>query len=485
VNGVNVLDVVLKARLLAEKIRREDPLLFYNNPPATLLHEKQVLFHKCDKKNRWNFGGNRTGKTVCGAVEAVWFARGNHPYKAVSGATEGWVVSLTNEVQRDVAQKEILKWLSTDWIVSASARRGRVDDLSNCVLDYLIIKNVHGTNSRISFKACEQGRAKFQGTSQNWIWFDEEPPEDVYQECLMRVFDNGGYIWGTMTPLLGLTWVYDKIYKNENGNPEVWWQALTWEDNPYLPPDEVELMIASMPEKEREARQYGKFINSASALFGDFDAGVHIVPEFSYSRDYRFYMSIDYGFDMLACLWFTVDVSGVVTVFDELHIPNLMISEAAERILEKERFHLKLFGRALIKYTRYCPPDFNKRSNDTGREIWRVFGEHGVYFVKSVNARREGWMACRELFRVRGAAAGIYILVDCKVLIEHINKAVVDPDDPDDMLDDSERTHYISHILDAFRYFAVMYYGKPVVAVRESDLSRLKRKMRKQRRVAV
>lgn len=68
-------------------------------------HEKQIAFHKCHKKNRWVFGGNRTGKTECGAVETVYLARGCHPYRKVEKATEGWVVSLSRQVQRDVAQR--------------------------------------------------------------------------------------------------------------------------------------------------------------------------------------------------------------------------------------------------------------------------------------------------------------------------------------------------------------------------------------------
>ena len=48
---------------------------------GSLVHEKQILFHKCQKRNRWVFGGNRSGKTECGAVEAIWLARGIHPFR--------------------------------------------------------------------------------------------------------------------------------------------------------------------------------------------------------------------------------------------------------------------------------------------------------------------------------------------------------------------------------------------------------------------
>ena len=79
-----------------------DALFNYNR---VVRHEKQIAFHKCRKRNRWVFGGNRTGKTECGAVEVVYFARGCHPYRENRRDTFGWVVSLSRQVQRDVAQK--------------------------------------------------------------------------------------------------------------------------------------------------------------------------------------------------------------------------------------------------------------------------------------------------------------------------------------------------------------------------------------------
>ena len=108
------------------------------------LHKKQIEFHKDQSRIRWVFGGNRTGKTVAGAVETVWFARGNHPYRTISKPMKGWVVSLTNEVQRDVAQKEILRWLEPSWIKKIVARRGEADDPKNAILDFIVVKSQSG-----------------------------------------------------------------------------------------------------------------------------------------------------------------------------------------------------------------------------------------------------------------------------------------------------------------------------------------------------
>ena len=102
----------------AEIKRREesDNLLRYNT--GDKIHLKQVAFHKCTKRNRWVFGGNRSGKSECGAAEVVYLARGNHPYKPnKKEGVEGWVVSLSRQVQRDVAQQKILHYLNPKCIV--------------------------------------------------------------------------------------------------------------------------------------------------------------------------------------------------------------------------------------------------------------------------------------------------------------------------------------------------------------------------------
>jgi hypothetical protein len=163
-------------------------------------HLKQIEFHKCKKRNRWVFGGNRSGKTECGAVEAVYLARGIHPYKENKKSVDGWVVSLSREVQRDVAQRKILSYLNPDWIediVMQSGKRGFPD---GGVIDYIKIKNISGGVSTIGFKSCDQGREKFQGTSLDFVWFDEEPPKEIYIECKMRILDREGELFGKMTP---------------------------------------------------------------------------------------------------------------------------------------------------------------------------------------------------------------------------------------------------------------------------------------------
>ena len=182
--GIKKIEEVLSARL------GENKLASYNT--GRKRHKKQIAFHKCKKRNRWVFGGNRSGKTECGAVEAVYMARGIHPYRKNRKDVFGWVVSVSREVQRDVAQKKILSYLNPSWIEDITMISGSRGSPEYGIIDQIRIKNVFGGISVIGFKSCDQGREKFQGSSLDFVWFDEEPPEDIYYECRMRVLDKKG-----------------------------------------------------------------------------------------------------------------------------------------------------------------------------------------------------------------------------------------------------------------------------------------------------
>jgi len=74
------------------------------------------------------------------------------------------------------------------------------------LLDNATVRHVSGGVSTVGFKAYSQGREKWQGPTRDWIWFDEEPPMDIYIEGLTRtnaVPDARG--WITFTPLLGMS----------------------------------------------------------------------------------------------------------------------------------------------------------------------------------------------------------------------------------------------------------------------------------------
>ena len=67
------------------------------------------------------------------------------------------------------------------------------------------IRHVSGGSSLLAFRSFDQGREAFQGTEQDVVWLDEEPPLPVYTECLMRTMTTDGLVMLTFTPLLGMS----------------------------------------------------------------------------------------------------------------------------------------------------------------------------------------------------------------------------------------------------------------------------------------
>lgn len=331
----NELKIDLISAMLELKRRKNTKLAKYNS--GEIKHEKQLAFHKCIKRNRWVFGGNRSGKTECGAVEAIWLARGIHPFKENKPNVSGWVVSLTSKVQKEVAQDKILSYLDSSWIEDIVMSSGKKTSPDFGVIDTIIIKNVFGGLSKISFKTCEEGREKFQGTSLDFVWFDEEPPKEIYFECLMRVIDKKGEIFGTMTPLKGLTFVYDEIYLNAHNDPEVWCEFMEWGDNPYLSADEIARLSGSLSNSELEARRFGRFSDvSNSIVYPEFDESVNVVEPFNVPHEWYDKISIDPGLhNPLSCHFYAVDYDGNIYVIDEHYKANTTIEEHARVIKEK------------------------------------------------------------------------------------------------------------------------------------------------------
>lgn len=327
----NIIHKLKKIENLLQERQEKDKLAKYNT--GNLVHKKQMEFHKSNKRNRWVFGGNRSGKTECGAVEAIWLARGIHPFRKNKKNMSGWVVSLSRQMQRDVAQQKILQYLNPMWIEEIVMLEGRKSSANYGIIDYIIIKNIFGGESKIAFKSCDQGREKFQGASLDFVWFDEEAPLDIYQECRMRIIDRKGDIFGTMTPLKGLTWVYDEIYLNKNNDDEIWFIFMEWADNPFLDKDEISYLSSTLSEDELQSRRYGKFIHNGGMVYSEFDVNTHVIEPFNVPIEWYDNISIDPGLNNpLSAHWYAEDFDGNIYVIAEHYEAKQTVEYHAEKI---------------------------------------------------------------------------------------------------------------------------------------------------------
>jgi len=419
---MRINELLTKIKMIDKELsvrKAKNRLLEYNS--GKIIHQKQLLFHKSTKRNRWIFGGNRSGKSQCGAVETVWLARGIHPFRKNKANVEGWVVSLSQQVQRDVAQQKILYYLNPDWIQEVVMLSGRKSSLNNGVIDYILIKNIFGGVSKIGFKTCDQGREKFQGTSLDFVWFDEEPPRDIYIECKMRVMDKCGDIFGTMTPLKGLTWVYDEIYLNSNEDKEIFVIQMEWADNPFLKKEEIDAMTKTLGASEVESRRYGKFNAESGLVYQEFEPDVHIIEPFSVPKEWYDNISIDPGLhNPTSCHWYAVDYDGNVYVIAEHYEAGQNIDYHAKVIKQKcENLGWQKrngnFIEALID------PAANQRTLSSEKTVSELFYDNGILVNTKVNKDLfTGISRVKSYLRNGNNEVRLYIFNTCVNMIREI-----------------------------------------------------------------
>ncbi len=418
-------DIVEKLRKI-KAIERElagrkarDYLARYNQ--GEKVHQKQLAFHRCKKRNRWVFGGNRSGKTECGAVESVYMARGVHPYRENRKDVCGWVVSLSQQVQRDVAQKKILRYLRRDWIEEIVMLTGRKDAPESGVIDFIRVKNVFGGVSVIGFKSCDQGREKFQGASLDFVWFDEEPPEDIYLECRMRVLDRKGDIFATMTPLKGLTFVYNEIFLNRKNDPEVWYEFIDWSDNPYLDENEVQMLEGCLDERTLQSRKYGRFGASEGLVYPEFDESIHVIDPFTLPKEWQDNISIDPGLNNpLSAHWYAVDFDDNVYVVYEHYEAGRDIDYHAEQIQKIcDRLGWKRDGQGRV---RALIDSASKQRTLSGvKSVAELFYERGILVNPDVEKDLfSGIARVKSYLNSKNGLPNLYIFRNCTQLISEL-----------------------------------------------------------------
>lgn len=206
--------------------------------------------------------GNQLGKTVAGGFEAAMHATGLYPDwwegRRFDRPTVGWAAGVTGETVRDSVQR-ILMGRSTETgqgaipaakIADTTTARGVAE-----LLDTIQVKHVSGGTSLITFKSYEKGREKWQAETLHWLWFDEEPPEDIYTEGVTRTNATGGLTWMTFTPLKGMSAVVKRFLMEKAPHRSV--TTMTIDDAEHYSPEDRARIVAGYPAHEREARAKG------------------------------------------------------------------------------------------------------------------------------------------------------------------------------------------------------------------------------------
>lgn len=218
-----------------EKYGRFDALFPDTGPLRRELYRKHLEFFRvgANYRERCFMAGNRVGKTVAGSYEITCHLTGMYPKwwegRVFKHPIRAWAAGKTNETTRDIIQNELLGQIAFEGQRKVVDGTGLIpnDTLGKepgqmswkagvaDLVDTIKVRHKTGGWSELGLKSYQQGRGSFEGTARHVIWFDEEPPLDVYGEALIRTATTNGIIILTFTPLEGLSDVVQSFLPKE------------------------------------------------------------------------------------------------------------------------------------------------------------------------------------------------------------------------------------------------------------------------------
>jgi phage terminase large subunit-like protein len=317
-------------RRARNKIRRYYP---DSGPLRRELYPKHLEVFRAGREHseRLLIAANRIGKSEgVGAYETTLHLTGQYPDwwegKRFTGAITAWVAGDTSKTVRDIVQVKILgqhgEWgmgmIPGDLIVGRPTAKPGIPD----AVETVYVRHTSGRNSTLVFKSYEQGREAFQGTEIEMIWLDEEPPLNIYTECLMRTMATGSFPGGcvllTFTPLLGWTEVVE-LFLNEDERKKAnrHYVQAGWDDAPHLSQEEKEKYLAKVPAYQRDARSKGIPQLGSGAIYPVGELEI-VVDDFSLPAHFARAFGMDVGWNKTAAIWGAKDrESGVIYLYSE------------------------------------------------------------------------------------------------------------------------------------------------------------------------
>lgn len=255
---------------------------------------------------------NRVGKTECAAFMVTCFLTGKYPEwwngRRFKKPVNWLCAGETGKLVRDSLQAKLLGksgelgtgMIPKNLIINTTPKAGTPQ-----AIDIAYIKHISGGTSILQFQSYDQGRTAFQATERDGIELDEEPPLDIYSECLIRTMTTSGLLLSTFTPLKGVSETVMSLQeKAENGKCAM--TIATWDDAPHLSEKDKEELMASLPPHQRDARSRGVPALGSGAVYQIPESDILCEP-FEIPPHFRQLYGLDVGWNNTAAAWGAYD----------------------------------------------------------------------------------------------------------------------------------------------------------------------------------
>ena len=320
--------------MLKQKIRATEKLRYRANyerlwtfRPSAAPYNDQIGFFYSPSRERWVFGGNRSGKTESAVVDCILFAAGEHPVRSASPSgrfTAGWppgvdapiqcggnVGSPTDHLDQNsnprFAPPVYIRYCAPTY--EDSIRGVILKKFQQLVPRYLlrggswdkawsegsrVLYFANGSQVKfMTYKQWDAAPGSYGGDDCHAIYMDEHGIEAIYRENSMRLADYNGYLVGSMTPELGLVWEEGHVMEPPEGLTVDHWFFST-ERNPYLSQEGVAAVKASITdERLAAAKLEGRFVSLSGLVMPMWSRNVHVVADFEIPTHWPRVLSID------------------------------------------------------------------------------------------------------------------------------------------------------------------------------------------------
>lgn len=196
------------------------------------------------------------------------------------------------------------------------------------------------------------------------VWLDEEPPTDIYGECLIRTATTGGMVMTTYTPLAGITEVVQQFMAGIGLGPvpesdSKYTVNAGWNDIPHLDEKTKAELLAATPVYLRDARSKGLPALGEGVVFPIPDEAITIAP-FAIPAHWPRICGLDLGWDHpTAAVWLAWDRdTDTIYLYDEY--------AASEQVIPIHASAIKARGDWIPVA---WPPDGHQHEKGSGEQL--------------------------------------------------------------------------------------------------------------------
>jgi phage terminase large subunit-like protein len=464
------------------EVQRSNPLEGWN----PFLQQAQLHGAAATHSTRAFFGGNRAGKTTSGVVDDLLEVT---PRELVPAHLQRWklrewecprYLRVASVSEREVNAYVVPKFM--EWTPKAMlGKQGWKSAHSRG--DQMIRFECGCTVQLMTYK---MDREAWGGASLHRVHYDEEPPEELYEEGSARLVDFNGSDLFTMTPLMGLSWMFDGVWGKANRPGEdIFAVVASMLDNPNISKEGIRKLIrkfAGSPEL-MAARIHGRFVHFGGLVYPQW-------PEWrtqNYDRDHirscETIVGIDPGARFFGLSWNAFDgfenqiqyASHLVTGEHVEGMPGTYRPEGAnvEHAVAAIRMINERWNLDPRKISYVIDPAARARSPIASETIETLFANYGIYASHAQNDVEARILRIRQ----RGACGAFVTLnIEGNEAAQWEAERYRVKDRADGKFDVEKEK---DHVMDATGYAAMERAWDPPVQAELSALEQLVEQMRR------